>query len=114
MGLALHNITVLQGSDITFTITLKNSDGEIIDLTNAGVRGQVRASYGSDEVLLNLNPTIQNAIGGLIRVSIDDPVCSSLPVGEFVYDIEIFPTSGFASVIKVLKGKFSVLPEVTK
>lgn len=114
MGLDLHNITVLQGSDISFTVTLKNSDGEIIDLTNAGVRGQVRSSYGSDQILLNLNPTISNAVNGLIAVSIDDPVCSSLPIGEFVYDIEIFPIVGSASVIKVLKGKFSVLPEVTK
>lgn len=110
-----YNITGYQGDYIQLTLNIQDSSGIAINLSGYEVRGQVRASYGSTGVLLNLNPTITNDLSGIVAVSIDSDISEDLPVGEHVYDIERYP-SGIATgnSIKLLKGKFSILPEVTR
>jgi hypothetical protein len=110
-----YNITGYQGDYLQLTLNIQDSSGTAINLSGYEVRGQVRASYGSTGVLLNLNPTITNNLSGIVAISINSDISEDLPVGEHVYDIERYP-SGIATgnSIKLLRGKFSILPEVTR
>ena len=110
-----YNISTYQGDFLQATLSLKDSNSNRINLSGYDVRGQVRNGYGATGVLLNLNPTITSHISGTINITIDSSLTKDLPVGQFVYDIERFP-SGIptGNTIKLMAGKFSVSPEVTR
>lgn len=110
-----YNITGYQGDYLQLTLNLKNSSGTAIDLSGYGVRGQVRTSYGSTGVLLDLNPTIVNSGSGIISINIDSYISAGLPVSDHLYDIERYQTGVVSgNSFKSFVGKFSILPEVTR
>jgi len=110
-----YNITGYQGDYIQLTLNLKDSNGTAVNLSGYGVRGQVRASYGSTGVLLDLNPTITNVLSGTMAININSYISADIPISDHVYDIERYP-SGIptGNSIKLMRGKFSILPEVTR
>jgi len=110
-----YNITGYQGDNFQLTLNVKDSNGSPINLNGYQVRGQVRASYGSDEILLDLNPTIVSNTSGTIAININSYISEDIPVSEHVYDIERYP-SGIetGNSIKLMRGKFVILPEVTR
>ena len=110
-----YNITGYQGDFLQLTLNLKDSNGSAVNLSGYRVRGQVRASYGSTGVLLDLNPTITNLPSGTISISINSYISQSLPVSDHLYDIERYPSGILTgNSIKLMRGKFSILPEVTR
>ena len=110
-----YNITGYQGDNIQLTLNLKDSNGAALNLSGYGVRGQVRASYGSTGVLLDLNPTITNVLSGIMTVNINSYISADIPISDHVYDIERYPSGILTgNSIKLMRGKFTILPEVTR
>jgi hypothetical protein len=110
-----YNITGYQGDYIQLTLNLKDSNGAALNLNGFGVRGQVRSSYGATGVLLDLNPTITNVLSGIMTININSYISADLPVSDHIYDIERYPSGILTgNSIKLLRGKFSILPEVTR
>ena len=110
-----YNISGYQGDYIQLTLNLKDSSGVAINLDGYGVRGQVRASYGSTGVLLDLNPTITSVLSGTIAININSYISADIPISDHVYDIERYPSGILAgNSIKLMQGKFTILPEVTR
>ena len=110
-----YNFTGYQGDYLQLTLNVVSSSGTALSFSGYDVRGQVRASYGATGILLNLNPTINVYSGNASSISVNSYISQDIPVGEFVYDIERFP-SGIptGNSIKLIRGKFSILPEVTR
>jgi len=110
-----YNFTGYQGDYLQLSLNVISSSGTAISFSGYDVRGQVRASYGSTGILLNLNPTINSYSGNASSISIDSYISQDIPVGDFVYDVERFP-SGIptGNSIKLLRGIISILPEVTR
>jgi hypothetical protein len=110
-----YNISGIQGDYIQLTLNILNSTGAAINLSGYGVRGQVRSSYGSSGIMLDLQPTITSDVSGVISISIPSTGSAAIPVNEYVYDIERYPSGNiYGNSIKLLMGKFSILPEVTR
>jgi hypothetical protein len=111
-----YNITGYQGDYIQLTLNLKDSNGAAVDLSGYGVRGQVRASYGSTGVLLDLNPTISgNGSSGIVSINISSYISADIPISDHVYDIERYPSGILTgNSNKLIGGKFIILPEVTR
>ena len=110
-----YNITGYQGDYIQLTLNLKDSNGAALNLSGYGVRGQVRASYGSTGVLLDLNPTITNELSGIMAININSYISADIPISDHVYDIERYPSGILTgNSIKLMRGKFTILPEVTR
>jgi hypothetical protein len=110
-----YNITGYQGDYIQLTLNLKDNNGTALNLSGYGVRGQVRSSYGATGVLLDLNPTITNLLSGIMAINIDSYISADLPVSDHIYDIERYPSGILTgNSIKLMRGKFSILPEVTR
>ena len=110
-----YNITGYQGDYIQLTLNLKDSSGIALNLSGYEVRGQVRASYGSTGVLLDLNPTITSLLSGTMAININSYISADIPISDHVYDIERYPSGILTgNSIKLMRGKFSILPEVTR
>ena len=110
-----YNISTYQGDLLQLNLAIKDSNSNPINLSGYQIRGQVRTSFGSTGVVLDLNPIITNHISGFISITVSSDQTEDLPIHNFVYDIERYP-SGIetGNSIKLLKGKFIVYPEVTK
>lgn len=110
-----YNINCFQGDYLQLTLNIKDASGIAINLSGYEIRGQVRSSYGSTGVMLDLQPIITSYPSGIISITVPSSESSALPVNEYVYDIERYP-SGIptGNSIKLLKGKFIIAPEVTR
>ncbi len=87
--MAVYNISINQGESYNLDATLVSSSGTSVNLSGYYLRGQARYSYGSTGVLLDLSPTITNATGGAINLTLTPAQTANLPVTIAVYDIEI-------------------------
>lgn len=115
-----YNFTVYQGSNVNLRFCLTDCDGNPTNLSGYTVRGTVKHRYGDVSGILDLNPTIVSGgsvpdpvISGYIDVDIPASQTTGLPIGEMVYDMEKNPLNNPEAVVKVIKGYFKVLPEVT-
>lgn len=107
-----HNIVRTQGDTFTFQFTIE-TDGVAWDLSTYVCRMQVKRSASDATVLLDLeSPTdiTLTSLGG-VTITASATVMSDMPVGKWVYDIEL--ESGGGEVTTVLAGRFIVQAEVT-
>jgi hypothetical protein len=125
------NLLCPQGStfskQITYTITNpdfnpsqpeseENPKNIPVDLTGYSAKMQVRQNYYSEDALLDLSSpdngiTIEGS-EGIINIYISDGDTSSLPAGNFLYDLELDSNGG--TVSRLIEGSFIVTPEVTR
>jgi len=110
-----YNITGYQGDYIQLALRVKDESGNAISFDTFDVRGQVRASYGSTGILLDLSPVITNSPSGFANISINSYISDDIPIGEHLYDVERYPSGDpTGNSIKLIRGKFCILPEVTR
>lgn len=113
-----YNLQIQQGSDLRFAFRVKGVDGLPEDVTGRTFRGQIRAAYGSADVLATFNITPRDQVTNKGEVDVHLPN-TALPQSTlnltnkaiFVYDIEMVYSTG--DISKVLKGNAEVFPEVT-
>jgi hypothetical protein len=123
----VYNITCEQGSSFLRILEIEQPDlatdptgqtYEEFDLTGYTARMQVRRTIESASAIvtlttenlgLEINPTGDTV--NLIKMSMSAPVTASIN-SSGVYDLEIVDNEGFVS--KVIKGAFTLIPEVTR
>ena len=113
MSAGIYNIKADQGSTFVFTFTI-TTNGTVWDLTGYSARMQVRPSAQATSTVLNLvSPTnITLTSLGVVTVTVVASAMAAIAAGSFVYDIEVQSDSGI--VTRLLQGKFTVTPEVTR
>lgn len=110
-----YNISTFQGDFLQLNLAIKDSSSNAVNLSGYEIRGQVRSSFGSDNIILDLKPKIIHYASGLININVPSDVLDDVPVHNYVYDIERYPSGvPTGNSIKLLKGKFIVYPEVTR
>jgi hypothetical protein len=113
---AKFNFTAYQGADFEYTLTLKNDDGTLIDLTGYTFRGDARASYDSEKELFSFvfNILDQTTNQGQVEITLPNNFYTTLMRSEakFIYDIEMESPSN--KITKVLVGVVTVIPRVTR
>ncbi len=110
--MAVYNIIINQGENYDLTATLTDTSGTPINISGYSLRGKVRYSYGSTGVLVDLEPTVVSATGGIINFTLSPSETAALPITVAVYDIERY-VSGQApenTVSRVLQGTVTVTP----
>lgn len=111
----IYNIFGYQGDKIELILNLKDQNGFQINLSGYQIRGQVKEFYSSTGILVDLNPQIINLESGVVSFSISSNISKNIPIGEHLYDIEKYPSGNVnGDSVKIIRGKFSILPEVTK
>jgi hypothetical protein len=100
-----------QGSTFTNQLTLTDSYGNPYNLSLFTVQSQAKKSYITSNVAINFVSTISDAANGVVTLSLPATTSSTVPYGEFVYDVII--TDPYGAVTRVLEGRVFVSPGVT-
>lgn len=109
------NLTINKGSGYRINFTL-SKDGNSVDLTGYSLRGQIRPSATSSQVLLNMTSAnlllrIDNS-NSLIVMNLPESFTRRVSEIYAVYDIELLnPTS---DAYKIVTGLITFIPEVTQ
>jgi hypothetical protein len=125
MPAANYNITIEQGASFSRTLTLKDSSGIPINLTGWTIRGQIRASQNASSALATFTGTVANqgTNPGEATISLTPTQTAAIPQNpdattaqaktiNYLYDIEgLRPDT---SVVRLLQGKVTLSPEITK
>ena len=111
MAAGTFNFTIEQGTTFNRVLTLQEN-GSAMNLSGYSVASQIRSTHDSSSVAGTISCTISNASSGQITLTMTNSTTSGIEEGIYVYDIEI--TSGAGSVTRILEGKVTVSPEVTR
>lgn len=110
-----YNLIIDQGAHFERSMTIRNPDGTIFDLTGFTARMHIRTELDSDDVMCEL--TTENGrieLGGAlgtVRLIIESDVTEEFD-DEGVYDLELIDEDD--RVYRLLKGKVKVELEVTR
>jgi hypothetical protein len=121
-----YNIKTFQGSTFGLTITVKDSAGNVSNLTNYSARMQIRDGYDAPAATESLSTangeiTITPSEGNVAlqleatrtsNIYVDLSSSDVPPRKKYVYDLELIDSSN--TVSKLLYGDFVVYAEVTK
>ena len=108
---ALSNIYIDQGSDFTTTISLTDSNGDILVLTGYSALAQIRKTYGSTTIAATFT-TVLTADSGQLALSLTDTVTAAMGSGRYVYDVVL--TDGSGDKTRVLEGQAILTPSVSR
>lgn len=109
----LH-ITAMQGKTWSIVVTVKDSAGQLFDLTGYSARWQVRSTVGTKPVVLDLQVgsgiTIDPA--GLIQITATPEQTAAINPSNYRHEIELVEPDG--TVPPFLAGNLLVQSEVVK
>ena len=83
----MTKVQAYSGATLTLSFTCKDEDGDPVDLTGFSARAEVRETVSSDEVILDLDPTIPTPANGIIVVEVADTVTAAIPAGSYVWGL---------------------------
>ena len=107
------NISADQGADFQVSVEIEDSNGDLLNLTNYVVYGQVRRTYKStNHVDFNITIAANKALGS-ISIQLTDEQTKNMKAGRYVYDVYATNTTT-EQTIKVLEGILEIIPSVTK
>ena len=104
-----------QGSDFSFTVVVKDADGNPRNIdTEYQAYCQMKKFYSSSESK-SLIAAIESE--GVIRVSLSAAVTTTIKPGVYFYDVELLGSAEAEPTpntrIRVVQGMITVYPEVT-
>ena len=108
---AVSNLYIDQGADFSTTISLTDSNGDILSLTGYTALGQIRKTYGSSTIAATFGTSL-TAATGQITLTLTDTVTAGINSGRYVYDIIITDSSGDKT--RILEGHATVTPSVSR
>jgi len=110
------NLVAYQGASWDYTLTWL-AGGSAVDLTGYDARMQVRESYDSEHVILDLVAGTGITLGGTagtIYLEADATTTAAfdgVPNKQFIYDLEL---ENAGVVTRLVEGTFTINPEVTR
>lgn len=109
---AYVEITIEQGSNLTSTVTVNDTQGDAVNLSTYSASAQLRKSYYSSSAN-TLTAIVTGNANGQITLSMTAANTANLTPGRYVYDL-IITNSTDNSVTRVVEGTATVLPSVTR
>jgi hypothetical protein len=111
-----YNITCEQGATLVRVFTYQNDDESVVNLSGYTASMQVRSTAKSATIITELS-TFNNRItidgdAGTITLTLTAGDTAVLPIVRAVYDLEL--TAPDSTVLRLLEGTFTVVPEVTR
>lgn len=108
-----YPLTIEQGSTFQKQFRWK-VDGQVMNLTGYTAKMQLRRSHSSPvvfELSTTNNRILLGGNTGVVSLELTPQETSSIPAGNFVYDLEV----SFGSVVrKLIRGTVVVIAEVTQ
>jgi hypothetical protein len=109
---AISNIFIDQGADFSTTVTVSDSAGSALDLTNYTALAMIRKTYESTTATTFTSTFADDRTTGQITISLTDVQTTALDFGRYVYDLLI--TDGDGDKTRVVEGIATVNPSVSR
>lgn len=108
-----YDLNLTRGSDFAVRLTVKDTLGNLYNLSGYTTTGLAKFRYGASGSLLNLNASVRSGFeaSGHIDLSVTASQMTGIPVTQGVYDVEIYSGTYHE---KVIQGYVNVFPEVTR
>lgn len=103
------DITIDSGATFLKIFSLKDINGDNLDLTGYTANSQIRKWYTSTNSI-SFDVTVNNSLG-TVTLSLTSNTTSNIETGRYVYDV-MLANSSF--VDKIYQGYVTVIPQVTK
>ena len=107
----IQNITIDQDADYTETLTIKDSAGNVVDLTGQTVTSKLRKTHLSSSSTA-FTTAIVSATAGTCSITLTDSVTSGLTEGRYVWDLTTTTSAGL--ITRRIEGRVTVTPSVTR
>ena len=104
------NLLIDQGSTFSTTVTITDTNGNLLDLTGYTGAAQMRKSYTSTTAH-NFSVAVGNN-SGTITLSMSANTTANIAGGRYLYDVELIDTSN--TVSRVFEGIVTVNPNITR
>jgi hypothetical protein len=104
------NLLIDQGTTFNTTVTLTDSNGNVIDITGYTGAAQMRKHFTSSTAktfTVELGST-----SGSITLSMSANTTANIEAGRYLYDVELTDTTGIVS--RVFEGIVTVNPNITR
>ena len=102
MAAGTYNFTIEQGATFNRVLTLQEN-GSAMSLSGYSAASQFRSTHDSSTVVGTISSTVSNASGGQITLSMTATATGNLEV-----------TSSAGAVTRIMQGKVTVTPQVTR
>jgi hypothetical protein len=112
-----EELTIDQGADASIELHLVETDGTKKNLTNHAVAAKLKRNYNSDSAdTTDFLASVTDATNGICVLSLSNTQTDALRAGRYVYDVELsfVDSSGDTIIERILEGKISVTPSVTR
>ena len=110
---ATANLRIDQGASFSSDVTVKDSNGDVFDLTGYTAAAKMALGYASTRTRVAMTTAIGSPTTGVITLSLSATQTADLEApARYVYDVEITRTSD-NNVTRVIEGIISVSPNVT-
>lgn len=115
------NLIVQQGASwhvrLTYKVGADTQTATPVDLTDYEAHVQVRGTWYSDAILLSLSSVddagiVLGGASGTIDLQLEAETTEALDWRDGVYDLELI--AGDGHVVRLVEGRFRVIPEVTR
>ena len=109
---SISNIFIDQGANFSTTLTINDSTGSALDLTNYTAIAQIRKSPSSSTSTSFTVAFVSPRSTGQITISLTSTQTTALESGRYNYDVLI--TSGSSVKTRVVEGIATVNPAVSR
>ena len=107
----IQNITIDQDCDFTETLTVKDSTGTVVDLSNETITSTMRKTYSS-ATSYSFTTAKVSATDGTCTITLTDTVTADLEEGQYVWDLTTTDSSGL--ITRRIEGRATVTPSVSR
>ena len=107
----IQNITIDQDADYTETLTVKDSAGDVVDLTGQTITSKLRKTHLSSSST-SFTTAIVSATAGTCSITLTDTVTSGLTEGRYVWDLTTTTSGGL--ITRRVEGRVTITPSVTR
>jgi|TARA_B110000259_G_C13910429_1_gene360673 hypothetical protein len=111
MAAGTYNFTIEQGATFTRLLTLKENES-VMNLAGYSAASQLRQTHDTSTVSGTITASVTNASAGQLTLSMTSSATGAMEEGMYVYDVEITASSG--AVTRILQGKVTLTPQVTR
>lgn len=112
-----YNIFIPQGSDWSANVVFysSNTTGRFVVDTSAYANGagQIRKCLSSNaSANISVSLPADSSANGVLTLTVNNMVTSSIPDGRYLYDIEVITTGGM--IQQVVRGTITIHPSITR
>lgn len=116
--MTLQNVEIYRGDNRTFKVTVKDGDGNAVNIAGASIVFSVKEKISDAAYIIQKSSsvgseiTITDAANGIYEVYLLPADSQNLDIRTYEYDSELTTSTG--KIYTVVRGEFTVYAEITR